>query len=71
MKVTITFEDEWEFRSYWEESETARKSALVLGELREQLRAEVKHGEPTDRDEYWYDQLWELGRDNDLDVWSA
>ncbi len=70
MKVTITFDDEWDFREFWERSERNAKAAQVVGALREQLRNITKYGEPTGRDEYWYARLWELCETHDLDGWS-
>ena len=70
MKVTIEFSDEWEFRAFWEEHERGRIAALVLGELRGELRDTNKHGEPTPRDIHWYDRYWAICQENDIDGWS-
>ena len=70
MKITLEFSDGWEFRQHWEETESNRKAANVLRELRDTLREVNKHGEPTARDTYWYNKIWEICGENDLDGWS-
>ena len=71
MKVSICFEDEYEFRAWWEERERERLAASVLGLRMMELRNITKHGEPSEADEREYDRLWELCKEAGLDAWPV
>jgi hypothetical protein len=71
MKVELQFEDEFEFRAWWEERERNMKASIVLGTRLQRLRDVVKHGKPTQHHRVEYDQLWALCREVELDGWSV
>lgn len=61
--LTIKFETEVELARYMQ----SRKCADIVSELAKELRACVKYGEPTQRDEYWRTRLYELAQDVGVD----
>ena len=71
MQVMLRFDDEWEFRAWWEQQEDYRRSALVLAEIRDTLRQKVKYGKPTETEQEVYDLLWQTAGENELDLWGV
>ncbi len=71
LKLIIEFPTEEGMREFLQIHESARKSALVLGELRAELRSRIKYGKPTESDNYWYDRYWELCKEHNIDGWEV
>lgn len=72
LQVILEFNDEQEYEE-WIETQSINKAARrVLSQLRQEMRTVVKYGEPTERDEFWYQRLFELTSDVDegLSAWE-
>lgn len=72
VQVVLEFSSEQEYEDWIAEQSVNRTARLVLGELRNEMRTTVRYGEPTDRDEYWYDRLFKLAveKSEGVDAWE-
>ena len=50
----------------------AQKYRSILSALRDEMRTEYKHGSDERKNtlEYWYERLFELANENNLDAWE-
>lgn len=65
MKVTYVFkcpEDDEERATF----DQAYKMSALIRDLQAELRSVCKHGEPTERDNYWQDKLYALINEYEL-----
>jgi hypothetical protein len=68
VEIKYTYESEQELKDAMRLREIDRTACRVLGQLRQEMRTVVKHGAPTERDEFWYQRLFELTTDVDENI---
>lgn len=68
VEIKYTYESEQELKDAMRLRELDRTACRVLSRLRQEMRDVVKYGEPTERDEFWYQRLFELTSDADDSV---
>lgn len=71
VEIRITYESEQELNEAIREREIDRTARHVLSLLRQEMRSVVKHGDPTERDEFWYKRLFELTSQEEVEGISA
>lgn len=65
VEIKYTYESEQELKDAMRLRELDRTACRVLSQLRQEMRTVVKYGEPTERDEFWYQRLFDLTTDVD------